>query len=251
MRRVDRFSALPLWAQIEADLRARIGASEFDSQFPTESELTEAYGVSRQTVREALRRLAAAGLLDRQRGRGTALTAAALLEQPIGRFYSLAQTISAQGIAERSELILREFGQNAEAAGRLGLAAETELLHFRRVRLAGAEPLALDDCWLAGEAGRLVAERLFEQGSLYAFLVEANGPRVSGAEERIRAALPDQPTQSQLRIPRGVAVLVVERVTFAGEHAFEWRTSTVRGDRFVLSAHWSAASPTQAFGSVR
>ena len=138
MKAVDRQSPVPLWAQIEGDLRAGIAAGTFADHFPTEAELTAAYGVSRQTVREALRRLVTAGLLDRQRGRGTEVTAAPILEQPMGRFYSLARGIEEHGIAERSSLLAREFAPNADAATRLGVAADTSLLHFKRVRHAGA-----------------------------------------------------------------------------------------------------------------
>ena len=68
---VDRVSPLPLWAQVEADLRSRVEAGEFSEAFPTDLQLTEAYGVSRHTVREAVRHLNSTGLLKRERGRGT------------------------------------------------------------------------------------------------------------------------------------------------------------------------------------
>ena len=55
---LDRADPMPLWAQLEAELRRRIDAGEFsDGRFPTDLELTEGYEVSRHTVREAIRRL--------------------------------------------------------------------------------------------------------------------------------------------------------------------------------------------------
>src|ERR1035441_11076940 len=70
-RAVDRASPLPLWAQVLADLSERLAAGDFDPGFPTDQELVAAYGVSRQTAREAVRRLVDQGLLARERGRGT------------------------------------------------------------------------------------------------------------------------------------------------------------------------------------
>src|SRR6185295_17013007 len=67
--RMDRSSALPLWAQLHADLMDRIAAGEFTAEFPGEHALTEAYGLSRHTVREALRHLRADGILIAERGR--------------------------------------------------------------------------------------------------------------------------------------------------------------------------------------
>ena len=72
MATLDRNSPMPLWAQLEAELRRRVEAGEFDEGFfPTDLELTEAYDVSRHTVREAVRHLNKTGLLKRERGRGT------------------------------------------------------------------------------------------------------------------------------------------------------------------------------------
>ena len=49
---LDRADPVPLWAQLEAELRRRIDAGEFsDGRFPTDLELTEGYEVSRHTVR--------------------------------------------------------------------------------------------------------------------------------------------------------------------------------------------------------
>ena len=52
---VDRDSALPLWAQVLADLRRRLASGEFGQRVPGDDELTAQYGVSRHTVREAVR----------------------------------------------------------------------------------------------------------------------------------------------------------------------------------------------------
>lgn len=59
--RLSRGSDTPLWAQLLRDLRARLAAGEFTDSFPGEFALVGEYGVSRHTVREALRRLRAEG----------------------------------------------------------------------------------------------------------------------------------------------------------------------------------------------
>ena len=66
---LDRRSPLPLWAQLDADLRRRLDNGEFAGAFPAEHALVSQYAVSRQTVREALRRLRAEGLVTAERGR--------------------------------------------------------------------------------------------------------------------------------------------------------------------------------------
>lgn len=66
-------SPLPRYQEITDELLADIAAGKFavGSMLPTELELCERFGVSRFTVREALRRLHDMGMLDRRRGSGT------------------------------------------------------------------------------------------------------------------------------------------------------------------------------------
>ena len=80
---LDRTSPLPLWAQIADDLRARLARNEFSERFPTDEDLVREYAVSRQTVREAVRRLEQAGVVERHRGRGTFLRPTPEFEQPL------------------------------------------------------------------------------------------------------------------------------------------------------------------------
>ena len=70
---LDRRGTDPLWAQLLADLRRRLGSGEFAASFPGELALVAEYGVSRHTVREALRRLREEGLVVAERGRAPRL----------------------------------------------------------------------------------------------------------------------------------------------------------------------------------
>lgn len=236
MRTLDRRSPLPLWAQLEADLRARIAASEFEERFPTDEELVQAYGVSRQTVREAVRRMSEAGILERQRGRGSFLARPAMLEQPMTGFYSLAQSITERGMEEHSAVLRRELLYDKEAAAQLEKPAGSELSLIERLRFAGGEPLVLERSWLDPVlAGQLRDEQL-GRGSLYELLATQAGVRVTGGRERVRAAVPNKETRRLLELPEGEAVLVIERLALAGRQPIEWRITIARGDRFSFTA---------------
>jgi GntR family transcriptional regulator len=64
---------LPRYQEIANVLMAEIGGGQFPvgSMLPTEIDLCERFGVSRFTVREALRQLHEKGILSRRRGSGT------------------------------------------------------------------------------------------------------------------------------------------------------------------------------------
>ena len=73
----SRDVASPRYQQIADDLLAKLrdGTHPVGSMLPTEVELSGQYGVSRYTVREALRLLEAMGLVDRRQGAGTTVAA--------------------------------------------------------------------------------------------------------------------------------------------------------------------------------
>lgn len=59
------------YLRLAAELQAEISSGTFAERLPTEQELAEAYGVSRQTVRQALERLVANGLIEKRQGSGS------------------------------------------------------------------------------------------------------------------------------------------------------------------------------------
>ena len=117
---IDRKSPMPLWAQVLDDLRRRLTAGEFAESFPADRELIATYGVSRHTAREAVRRLQAEGLLERERGRGTTVRAPAI-EQRTGVLYSLFRSIEDQGFEQRSKVLALDRRKDPAAAHHLGL----------------------------------------------------------------------------------------------------------------------------------
>jgi GntR family transcriptional regulator len=66
----------PIYLQIAEDLRRQIdsGSLEQGAQLPTEHDLREKYGASRDTVRDAIARLAEMHLVEARPGRGTFVT---------------------------------------------------------------------------------------------------------------------------------------------------------------------------------
>src|SRR5208283_3350710 len=152
MTSLDVSDPMPLWAQLAIELRRRLAAGEFDARFPTEAELVGTFGVSRATVREAIRRLRGEGLLDARRGSGT-FVVRRQLDAPILGTSGLAQAITAAGFAEASRVLRMEQGPAGErAAQALGIGDDEVVQWVERLRYADGEPLALDRSALAIDA---------------------------------------------------------------------------------------------------
>lgn len=234
----DRSSPLPLWAQIVEDLRLRLLGGEFADHFPTDEELTREYRVSRQTVREAVRRLTAQGLVVRERGRGSSVTPP-VIEQLLHSIYSLASTVRSSGVEERSEVLqARSAPATAEVASQLGLEPGAEVVYIERLRFAGAEPMAWDCSWLPVGPARVLLDADLSCGGLYEMLARHCSVRVTGGWERIRPVVADGGQRRLLKLPARTAAFSIERLALAGDKPIEWRNSLIRGDRYCLIAQW-------------
>jgi GntR family transcriptional regulator len=236
-RPIDRASAVPRWAQIESDLRRRLAAGEFTGRLPTEGELVAQYDVSRSTVRQAVQRLRDDGLLESRQGAGT------FLADPAEGFAthgisSLALTLRALGMAESSVVRAQEIRPAGAAGAELGLRPSDPVLYVERLRLGDGEPLALDRSWLPAAVARPLLKVDLTEGSLYGALARHCGIRVTGGREHLRPAEPTAADRRRLRLPRGEAVLVLERLALADARPVELRRSRMRGDRFELFAAW-------------
>ncbi|HEU5003264.1 MAG TPA: GntR family transcriptional regulator [Actinomycetota bacterium] len=243
-RPLDRSSPLPLWAQLLSELERRHAAGAFASQFPTDKELTESYAVSRQTVRDAVRKLGDRIGLDRQRGRGTFVRAE--FQQPVGALYSLFQAIEAQGVEQRSLVLAKDLRQDAVAAEDLGISADATVVYLERLRLAGGLPLAMDRIWLPADLAEAVLAADFDHAALYDELWSRCGVRPSRGEEHIRPVVPEPEEAHALGIEAGGAAFSVERRTWVGDRLLERRHTLVRGDRYAFVTSWATGGPHAA-----
>jgi len=237
---LDRRSATPLWRQVLADLTRRVAAGEFTEGFPGEHALRAQYGVSRQTVRQALRTLREEGVVTAERGRAPRLGTPTEIEQPLGALYSLFASVRAAGIDQRSIVRILAVHADGVVADRLGLDGSTPLLHLERLRLAGDEPLALDRVWLPADIAAPLRHADFTDTSLYTELARRCGLRLTGGHEHLRAVVPTPRERKLLQLDSGVAAFAIDRLGTVGERAVEWRTTLIRGDRFSVSAEFTA-----------
>ncbi len=237
---LDRSQPLPLWAQLEADLRRRLDEGEFDEGFfPTDLVLTEEYEVSRHTVREAIRHLNKTGVLKRERGRGTVVNRTEF-EQSLGTLYSLFRSIESTGTEQYSQVLELDEVTDPVAANRLGLAEDTPLVLLSRLRCAATEPLAIDRAWMSAETTRPLLDVDWTHTALYDELAKIGAPVPNQGWERLTPLLPTPADRSKLKLKRGEAAFFLERLGLRDDKPVEWRTTIIRGDRYRFVAEWSS-----------
>jgi GntR family transcriptional regulator len=241
---LDRGNAMPLWAQLETDLRRRLERGEFDQGFPTDLQLTVAYEVSRHTVREAVRHLNRGGLLKRERGRGTVVNRLEF-EQSLGTLYSLFESVEAAGVDQTSEVLRLEVVTDPGAAANLEVPKSTKLVLLERLRLAGGVPLAVDRAWLPHSLAKHLLKVDWARTALYAELATAGAPVPNQGWERLTPLLPASGDRKLLQLANTEAAFFLERLGCRDGRPVEWRTTVIRGDRYRFVTEWSAGSRSE------
>lgn len=244
LKPLDRTSPMPLWAQLEADLRERLESGEFAEAFPTDLELTEAYGVSRHTVREAVRHLNKTGVLKRERGRGTVVNRAEF-EQSLGTLYSLFQSVESAGVEQTSEVLRCEVVVDPAAATNLDVDQSTKLVLVERLRFAGGAPLAVDRAWMTHAHAAPLLDVDWSRTALYAELAAAGAPVPNQGWERLTPIVPTPADRTRLGLRKADAAFFLERLGCRDGTPIEWRTTIIRGDRYRFVTDWSTGGRSE------
>lgn len=213
------------------------------SGMPTERELSERFGVSRGTVRQALDHLEAEQRILRHQGRGTFVAGPKM--DHLLELTSHTSYFRARGMEPGSRLIgVTRSPAAADVAAMLGLAEGDEILQIERVRLADDEPLALEVLHLGAKRFDGVASVLGESQSLYELLRARYGVELAWADETIEAASSPEREASLLGIPSGAPVLVLCRQSFdAIGRPVEFVRSFYRADRFRFRTRLQPPAP--------
>ena len=133
--------------QVEELLRGRIrdGTYPPGDRMPSESVLSEEFGVSRATVRTVLAKLAVNGLILRKQGDGTYVNHKARdINTHWGNLWEFGRIIEANGyIPTIKSLAIEQKPASDKEATALGLEPGTKLLSLTRLFYAGNKPVIL------------------------------------------------------------------------------------------------------------
>lgn len=198
-------------ALVADGLRAAIRAGEFPEggKLPTESQLAERFGVSRPTVRAALRELETISLLRTQHGVGSFVMETPAVRAGLERLDSITESIRSTGrtpgMEYKSRVVRPLLPEEAE---KLGISGDASALETRRTLLADSEVVAFSyDLIPIGvfPEGRDPEE---VQGSLFAYLRSELGFFPHHALAEIHAVQSDHIGWGAVKKPSSLYVLL-------------------------------------------
>jgi DNA-binding GntR family transcriptional regulator len=227
----------PAYARIANDLVQRIVAGQYavGSLLPKEIELAEQYGVSRHTMREALRRLTDTGLVSRRRRAGTEVVAAKPISyrQPVSSIDDLLQ----YGEGTRIRVLKQsKLPCDAELARMLDSREGREWLRVETMRSYPGDPrpICLTTNYLAVEVKRIAEDEINAAGGISSLLESRYGVHIASIEQSIQAVRLDKREARLLRAKPGAPGLrAVRRYYDEGARLVELSDALHAGERFT------------------
>src|SRR5258706_9282502 len=128
----------------QADLADLITKSPAGCRLPSEPELAKQLGVSRATLREAMRMFEAQGLIRRRQGSGTFVVGQVpVIESGLEVLESLETIAQRMGLAiSMGDAIIKRIPADEEHAAALGVAVGIPLVRVSRIMQADSRPVA-------------------------------------------------------------------------------------------------------------
>jgi GntR family transcriptional regulator len=250
---LDKNSPIPLYYQIAERLKEQIAAGELTSgaRLTSERELSEQLSVSRMTVRQAISYLQDNGLLEVRPGVG------AFVAQPKHTYNALSLLGFSEEMnrgGDQVESMVLEQGlvqPPARVATHLLLDAQSLALKITRLRKVNGEPMLLETSYLS--AARCPGLELADLSthSLYALLETRYGLRLLHTRQSLEAVLANEYEQHIFALRAGVAMILVEGVTYGEQETpIESFKAVYRSDRckFQLES-WRNASHSESNAS--
>ncbi|UGQ15305.1 GntR family transcriptional regulator [Yinghuangia sp. ASG 101] len=215
-----------------------------DGVLPDERTLIAEFGTTRNTVREALDLLRCEGLVERVPGTGTVVTAAKY-PHGLNRLTGLAETLHEHGDVTNEVRAAGPVRAPATVARRLHMSEGAQVVYIERVRRLNGLPLSLDLTYLAPDVGTPLLGRDLEHLDVFGLIEQTSGHRLGVAEISVEAVNADAHASAVLEVPRGAALLVVERLSHLDTgRPVDLEFIRFRGDRLSMTARIPRSSPT-------
>jgi GntR family transcriptional regulator len=216
-------SRIPKWYGTRTALLELIDSNGWSSggKLPSEPELALKLGVSRATLREALRSLHHDGYLERRPGVGTRVVKRALLENSLDNNFGVADVIRSMGrVPGTRSLEIRLSSATEDVARDLAIDIGSDVAIIERIRTADGQPVVFSRHFYpsrgSGEGATALAG--LEGESLYTLLETRAGIQVHYGTAVIEPVVADDELAARLDVKPGSLLMHFWQVDYDQQH---------------------------------
>jgi GntR family transcriptional regulator len=235
----------PLADRLRDVLMEEITSSQLPpgTKLPTEGQLSQRFGVSRATVRDAVRALIEAGYVVRRRGSGSYVTERRRMPHGLDSTLSYLAMIESAGFRAGMHVLEAAFEPCAADDGPLQLNPGDTVLAVERVRTADDQPVIYSRDRIPAHLLRADLGLRELDPSLFA-LLKSCGHEADHATATLRAVASTDRVAKMLGIRKGKPLLYIEEIDYDREgtavmYSREWHISEAFDVRINRTAHTS------------
>lgn len=197
--------------KIKSDIES--GQLRPGERLPSEAELSKQLGVSRATLREALRLLEEEKIVIRRHGVGTFINSKPVFSGGIGELFSVTDAIERQGYKAGTLILRTSFAESAEEERkRLALNPGEGVLMVERIRTADGEPVVY--C-VDRIPAHLVPEGYAASGeSIFKWLESVTGVRIAYAVADIEPMGYNEKVSNLLHCDKSAPMLLLKQIHY-------------------------------------
>lgn len=232
---IDKNSPIPVYYQLKEDILRKIteGYWKVGQCIDSERELSESYGVSRMTIRQALGELVQEGILIREKGKGTFVCEPKVKQKDM---MSFSEIIKKTGRNLKTKVV--EFKKVPTPDDLSEIFTFDELYRINRNRIVDGECIANEIVYIPVDyCGFIDKEKL--KGSLYKILEEF-GYKVDYSESSIRSILMEESYKKLFNVEEEVPLLQIISKTINNDGKVLFvEEATYRSDKYILEVNIS------------
>jgi len=210
---------LPLIARDKIEELIQNSALSPGDRLPKETKLAQMLGVSRLTIREALRLLEEDGVIVRRQGRGTFVRNSDLIiRNPLEVNISVTEVIESKGLkAGTAWFKLERAKADKKISDKLNIEVGSPVVILERVRTADEKPVAYTlDVFSENIVGGMESLKELD-GSLSKLLEKKHNQKIEYSVSKIIPILPRPHILDKLKIGKLSPLLLVEEVDYTSE----------------------------------
>lgn len=227
-------SVQPLYMQIKEVLKQRILDGEYapHERLASESELMKQFGVSRITVRQALRDLHTEGLVFSVQGKGSFVSKPKAV-QDIQRLLGFGEAMAAKGYETSTKVLrIQACRPPKDVAAALELGSGAQVVEIKRIRYLNREPVSVDHSFFPSHIGESLFGRDLAR-DIFPMLENELGIPLDHADLRIEAISADEELATLLNVECASPLLRINRLVVSQDGTpVDFEYLSYRGDAY-------------------
>lgn len=235
---LNKQSPIPLYYQLAEVLREQVrqGVLQPGSQLPPERQLSEHYGISRMTARQALIYLIREGVLVVRRGFGTYVAEPKLTHDAL-YLLGFSEEVQHRGGTPVSQVLEQgSVPAPAVVATALHLTPDAAVVKLVRLRLADSVPLLLETSYVPVALCPSLEHADLAVQSLYTVLEREGSVILKRTRQELEATVANDYECELFSLAPNTPMILVEGVTYdERDRPVEYFKAIYRGDRFTFS----------------